>query len=137
LIHCSDGWDRTTQLLSLIQIMLDPYYRTIKGFIVLIEKEWVSFGHQFAFRSGHGMFFSFFLGIFFLSIIKAKNVNDDQKSPIFLQFLDCVHQIMIQFPLSFEFNILFLVDIAFHTYSCFFGTFLYDTILVIYFRIFF
>ncbi|KAG2464028.1 MTMR1 protein, partial [Polypterus senegalus] len=48
VIHCSDGWDRTTQLTSLAMLMLDSYYRTIKGFEVLIEKEWVSFGHKFA-----------------------------------------------------------------------------------------
>lgn len=127
MIHCSDGWDRTSQLLSLIQIMLDPYFRTMKGFMILIEKEWISFGHQFAFRSGHCKYFSFFI---LKHLNLAKNINDDQKSPIFLQFLDCVHQIMAQFPLSFEFNNAFLVDIAFHLYSCYFGTFLYDTILV-------
>ena len=54
LIHCSDGWDRTSQLLSLTQVMLDPYFRTLEGFMVLVEKEWVSFGHQFALRCGHG-----------------------------------------------------------------------------------
>jgi myotubularin-related protein 6/7/8 len=52
LIHCSDGWDRTSQLSALAQLCLDPYYRTIKGFIVLIEKDWVSFGHMFRLRSG-------------------------------------------------------------------------------------
>ncbi len=30
LIHCSDGWDRTTQVMALAQLMLDPYYRTIR-----------------------------------------------------------------------------------------------------------
>ena len=129
MIHCSDGWDRTSQLLSLIQIMLDPYFRTMKGFMVLIEKEWISFGHQFAFRSGHCnfLFLKSQISLFFKT---ARNINDDQKSPIFLQFLDCVHQIMTQYPLSFEFNNSFLVDIAFHLYSCYFGNFLYDTILV-------
>ncbi|MCJ1284105.1 hypothetical protein MMC26_003436 [Xylographa opegraphella] len=52
LIHCSDGWDRTSQLSALSQLCLDPYYRTMEGFIVLVEKDWLSFGHMFAHRSG-------------------------------------------------------------------------------------
>jgi len=52
LVHCSDSWDRTAQLTSLAQLMLDPYYRTMKGFASLIEKEWLSFGHQFEERVG-------------------------------------------------------------------------------------
>ena len=53
LIHCSDGWDRTSQLSALAQLLLDPYYRTIDGFIVLVEKDWLSFGHMFQHRSGY------------------------------------------------------------------------------------
>lgn len=30
LVHCTDGWDRTTQIISLAQIILDPHYRTFK-----------------------------------------------------------------------------------------------------------
>ncbi|RXN29607.1 myotubularin-related 2 [Labeo rohita] len=47
VVHCSDGWDRTPQLTSLALIMLDSHYRTIRGFQILLEKEWLSFGHRF------------------------------------------------------------------------------------------
>ena len=30
LIHCSDGWDRTAQVCSLAEMLMDPYYRTIE-----------------------------------------------------------------------------------------------------------
>jgi len=30
LVHCSDGWDRTPQIVALAQILLDPYYRTME-----------------------------------------------------------------------------------------------------------
>ncbi|WWC57719.1 uncharacterized protein I303_100253 [Kwoniella dejecticola CBS 10117] len=53
LIHCSDGWDRTGQLSAISQICLDPYYRTIEGFAVLVEKDFLSFGHKFMDRSNH------------------------------------------------------------------------------------
>lgn len=54
MIHCSDGWDRTSQLSALAQVCLDPYYRTMQGFAVLVEKDWLSFGHRFTDRCGHG-----------------------------------------------------------------------------------
>lgn len=45
VVHCSDGWDRTAQVCSLASLMLDPYYRTIKGFQV--KKWWkMKFGFQ-------------------------------------------------------------------------------------------
>lgn len=33
LVHCSDGWDRTPQIVALSKLLLDPYYRTIEVFI--------------------------------------------------------------------------------------------------------
>ena len=29
LVHCSDGWDRTAQLCSLAQVLMDPHYRSV------------------------------------------------------------------------------------------------------------
>ncbi|XP_059820628.1 myotubularin-related protein 2 isoform X3 [Hypanus sabinus] len=53
-----------------------------------------------------------------------KNHTDADRSPVFLQFIDCVWQMTRQFPTAFEFNEFFLVTILDHLYSCLFGTFL-------------
>ena len=34
LVHCSDGWDRTAQVCSVACVLLDPFYRTLKGLMV-------------------------------------------------------------------------------------------------------
>ena len=52
LVHCSDGWDRTAQVSALAQVMLDPHYRTLQGFISLVQKDFLSFGHKFRDRNG-------------------------------------------------------------------------------------
>lgn len=107
IVHCSDGWDRTAQLSSLAQIMLDPYYRTIDGFRALVDKEWLSFGHMFGERS-----------------YCPEGVVE--RSAIFLLFLDCTWQIMSQFPAAFEFTESFLIMLADHYQSAWFGNFLMD-----------
>jgi hypothetical protein len=65
---------------------------------VLIEKEWLAFGHKFQHRLGHPDY-------------------PNERSPIFLQFLDCIHQMLNMFPKSFEFNSFFLLRIADHLHS--------------------
>ena len=115
LIHCSDGWDRTAQLSSLASICLDPYYRTIRGLQILIEKEWLSFGHKFSERLGHFVHY-------FKSTGNAK--KEQEMAPVFLQFLECVHHQRRQFPAEFEYNDKLLIDIYKHAQMCQFGTFL-------------
>lgn len=184
LIHCSDGWDRTSQLSALSQLMLDPYYRTIDGFVVLVEKDWLSFGHMFQQRSGflgHEKWFAlqndamagariepgendgrgdaienamanarrFFrqglsadkdredsdlenLAATDEATTKPVPISEDQAtrpkeiSPVFHQFLDAVYQMLRQHPTRFEFNERFLRRLLYHTYSCQYGTFLYN-----------
>ncbi|KAI6779560.1 myotubularin-related protein 6/7/8 [Emericellopsis cladophorae] len=175
LIHCSDGWDRTSQLSALAQIMLDPFFRTIDGFITVVEKDWLSFGHMFRLRSGHlnhESWFSVQKDAFAGSKIQpgesddrndafqnvlsgakrlfnqsskddgdldavseqatGKVVNEEattpnMTSPVFHQFLECVYQLLRQFPDRFEYNERFLRRLLYHLYSCQYGTFLYNS----------
>ncbi|RXN25496.1 myotubularin-related 7-like isoform X1 [Labeo rohita] len=73
---------------------------------VLIEKDWVSFGHKFSHRYAH--------------------IDSDPKevSPVMDQFLECVWQLMQQFPCAFEFNERFLIQLHTHIYSCQYGNFI-------------
>lgn len=133
LLHCSDGWDRTPQVASLSQLILDPHYRvrasdlqpvvppikssvlyppplfppvhrpvhqaaqarahariprsqTVRGLLLLIEKDWLRFGHRFHLRHRLGQ-------------------------PIFLQFLDAVYQLVAQQPDGFGFTPRLLADV--------------------------
>ncbi|KAJ7085820.1 protein-tyrosine phosphatase-like protein [Mycena belliarum] len=143
LIHCSDGWDRTSQLSALAQLCLDPFYRTIRGFEVLIEKEWLSFGHKFMDRCGHLSSDKFFISPVdagsgnssadaaqaFLASVQnrfASQHHIKETSPVFHQYLEAVRQVQRQFPDRFEFNERFLHQLYYHLYSCQFGTFLYN-----------
>lgn len=110
LVHCSDGWDRTAQVCSLVQMLLDPYARTIDGFQMIVCKEWLKAGHRIHIRTGHG----------------DDNSEDTNRSPIFMQFLDCVYQLINQNPLDFQFTELLLLDTIDALYSGRFGTFLYN-----------
>jgi len=102
LVHCSDGWDRTAQVDCIMQVMLDPYYRTFDGICTLIEKEWCQFGHNFDAREG----------VF-------EHQKGEKRAPVFLQFVDALRVVMEFFPTSFEYSDTFLVTIvdAFHSQS--------------------
>lgn len=145
LVHCSDGWDRTSQLSSLSQVCLDPFYRTKNGLAVLIEKDWVSFGHRFSDRCGHlvparvqmvntlrdleenveeeqGLFAAFQQRLNFSSSSHLR-----ETCPVFDQYLDAIHQLQLQFPQRFEFNDQFLLDLQRYAYECAHGTFLHNS----------
>jgi hypothetical protein len=107
-VHCSDGWDRTAQVAALVQLAIDPYFRTTKGFLVLIQKEFTLFGHQFSKRNKIGKF------------------DNKDTAPIFLQFLDCVFQIMRLTPNAFHFNGSLLESLGLFAYSGVFSTFIGD-----------
>ncbi|KAJ6986718.1 phosphatidylinositol-3-phosphatase myotubularin-1-like isoform X2 [Populus alba x Populus x berolinensis] len=144
LVHCSDGWDRTSQLVALANLLLDPYYRTFTGFQALIEKDWLAFGHPFAERGGmptvsgssdrSDLCRQSSVGSFSLPPMRPSSGSfspptpssshaQNQQSPIFLQWIDCVSQLLRMYPFAFEFSSAFLVDLLDCVLSCRFGNF--------------
>ncbi|XP_072320693.1 myotubularin-related protein 10 isoform X2 [Eucyclogobius newberryi] len=96
---------------SLVQLMLDPQYRSISGFQSLVQKEWVMAGHRFLDRCNH---------------LKK---NDKEECPLFLLFLDCVWQMINQYPGAFEFTETYLTVLTDSIWIPLFSTFLFNSCL--------
>ncbi|XP_039765557.1 myotubularin-related protein 9 [Pararge aegeria] len=111
LIHGTRGEDATLLVCSLVQIILNPDCRTIRGLQALIERDWLQAGHPFGTRLRSGPY----------------SASQARSAPTFPLFLDCVRQFLEQFPCSFEYRQCFLVTLFEHAYSSQFGTFLCDS----------
>uniref|UniRef100_A0A915HEN0 Myotubularin phosphatase domain-containing protein n=1 Tax=Romanomermis culicivorax TaxID=13658 RepID=A0A915HEN0_ROMCU len=76
---------------SLVQLCLDANFRTIDGLVDLLRKEWSVLGHKFA--------------------EKHYGINNSEITPSFLLFLDCVHQLIDQNHVQFQFSQYFLIGL--------------------------
>ncbi|KAM3877013.1 myotubularin-related protein 10 [Diretmus argenteus] len=53
IIQEEEDRDLNCVVASLVQLMLDPHYRSLTGFQSLVQKEWVMAGHRFLDRCNH------------------------------------------------------------------------------------
>ncbi|XP_029353943.1 myotubularin-related protein 10 isoform X2 [Echeneis naucrates] len=121
IVYCLDGKNASVILQeeedrdlncvvsSLVQLMLDPHYRSLIGFQSLVQKEWVMAGHRFLDRCSH----------------LKKNYKEE--SPLFMLFLDCVWQMMNQYPAAFEFTEAYLIVLSDSMWIPLFSTFLFNS----------
>ena len=93
------GLDRSSQVIALASILVDPFYRTFNGFSVLIEKEFAGHGHPMSIRLGF------------------KRDKSEERSPILIEFLECVHQLVVAFPPYFEYSAAYLARIGYELYT--------------------
>jgi hypothetical protein len=107
--------DNNCLMSSLIQILVRPKCRTIKGFCELIVREWIIRGHKFRERFGQVQ-----VDIYGHPV---------QEAPVFLLFLDCVHQLILQNPFSFEFTDYLLLELYRNLCYCYQHTFAFNNIL--------
>ncbi|KAG7266501.1 hypothetical protein CRUP_016873, partial [Coryphaenoides rupestris] len=91
-------------------LIMDPFYRTLSGFQSLIQKEWVAGGHRFLDRCNQ------------LHLKDRENV-----SPVFLVFLECVWQLLQQYPPSFQFSETYLTVLSDSLHVPVFSTFLFNS----------
>ena len=79
-------------------MLLDPHYRTQEGFRALVELHWAAFGHQFAERMGSAAPEAS------AAPSAAYPGGSTNHSPIFLQWIDCMAQLLRLYPTAFHYS---------------------------------
>ncbi|XP_041372707.1 myotubularin-related protein 10-A-like isoform X2 [Gigantopelta aegis] len=102
------GCDMCCVVSSLVQLCLDPHCRTQAGFESLVQREWVVMGHPFHTRLG------------------LSQDCEGEQAPVFLFFLDCIWQLLQQFPSSFAFTETYLTTLWDSVHLGLFETFLFN-----------
>ena len=106
-MQSEDGADMSALVVSLVELLLDPYYRTTTGFAFVLEREWLLHGSSIGWKR------------------KRSKWNDELKlcAP-FVVFLDCVWQLWSYDPTIFQFNEEYLLYLLSNLYAGRFGSFL-------------
>jgi len=94
VVKHDDGRSYSILLASLAMILLTDEFRTREGFEQVVLRNWVSLGYPFSLHHT-------------LTISPAGAAL----CPVFLLFLDCVHQLAAQFPAHFAFSSAYLARV--------------------------
>ena len=135
IVSDPDGCNFGILITSLVQVLLDPYYRSLLGLQALIQKDWVTKGFPFCCRLNHIRYSpksnvsahirtASFKG---KEDRREKDLNYAGESPVFILFLECLHQLLRQNPLEFEYTEQFLILLYDASYSSLFSTFLFNS----------
>lgn len=136
IVSDPDGRNFGILVTSLVQVLLDPYYRSLLGLQALIQKDWVTKGFPFCSRLNHirtspksnngpiQMRTASFKG---KEDRRDKDLNYSGESPVFVLFLECLHQLLRQNPQEFEYTEQFLILLFDASYSSLFSTFLFNS----------
>ncbi|NWU73597.1 MTMRC protein, partial [Pterocles burchelli] len=126
--------DLNCLLAALVQLLGDPHSRTLPGFQSLVQREWVAAGHPFPRRLG---------------LLRPDSPREEvrappvspitpspslwgdthaspRQAPVFLLFLDCVWQLVRQFPAAFGFTEAYLLALHDSSFAPYFSTFLFS-----------
>jgi len=112
LVVLIEGEGRTCSpmVASLAMVLLSEEFRTRRGWQKLVQANWVSLG--FPFSRHH--------------TLANPSAKLSALNPMFLLFLDCVHQIHHQFPSMMEFLPTYLINVWDSALTPVFHTFLFD-----------
>ena len=83
--------DITLVITSVVQVILLPECRTIRGFLSVIQREWIDAGHPFSDRYRNGPW-------------SPKNQKTSSDGSSFFLFLHAINHLIATYPSHFQFN---------------------------------
>jgi len=112
VVRDTDGRSYSILIASLVMILTSEEFRTYNGLEKIIRRNWINMG--FPFNQHHN-----------ISVGPNKQPTSNL-CPLFLIFLDCIHQLCFQFPACFEFQPSYLIHIWDSAFLPITQTFIFD-----------
>jgi len=111
VLHGGEGRDMTLVISSLTQVILLPEARTVKGFLSVVQREWIEAGHPFYDRLRS-------------SAWSPKSAMSGKEGSTWQLFLHATQHLLVTHPLHFQFNSAFLLELHDTAVASEYGNFL-------------